>query len=66
MFQLGGNYLMHISGKTRDNPVFAKGAILNLLAQELNCERHGVSFLFGKSKNELRAEVVEIPNARTH
>ena len=57
---------MYMPEKAQANPLLTKGAVLNLLARKLNCERHEVSFLFGQNVNELRAEIVEIPDARTH
>lgn len=57
---------MYVSEKTKGNSLLTKGAILNLLAQKLNCERHEVSFLFGKNASELRAGIMEIPDVRTH
>ena len=61
-----GNYQMYVSEKPRDNPLQIKGAVLDLLARKLNCERYEVSFLFGQNDSDLRAEVMAIPDARTH
>lgn len=61
-----GNYKMYVSEKPRDNPLQIKGAVLDLLAWKLNCERYEVSFLFGQNTGDLRAEVMAIPDARTH
>lgn len=55
---------MNFSVKTQGNPLLIKDAVLNLLADKLNCGRHEVSFLFGKNISEPRSEIIEIPDVR--
>ena len=48
-----------------ERPV-SKAAILNLLANKLNCERAEVEFLFGKGRNNSSSDAVEIPDVKSH
>ncbi len=48
-----------------ERPV-SKAAILNLLANKLNCERAEVEFLFGKGGNNSSSDAVEIPDVKSH
>lgn len=47
-----------------ERPV-SKAAILDLLANKLNCERAEVDFLFGKGANNSSLDSVEIPDVRS-
>jgi len=48
-----------------ERPV-SKAAILNPLANKLNCERAEVEFLFGKGGNNSSSDAVEIPDVKSH
>ena len=44
----------------------SKVAILDLLANKLNCERTEVDFLFGRDSASFNSNTVMIPDVRSH
>ena len=57
---------MGIQRKSDNEHFRSRAAILDLLANRLNCDRSEVNFLFGQSAESLNSESVGIPDVRIH
>ena len=44
----------------------SKAAVLDLLADKLECERAEVDFLFGNGAENFNPDTVEIPDVKSH